>query len=64
MRIARTHNNAIDHVLLIDADEIVVGAWQATDTVLESFATDTDASLWEPNYPDWDQVSDYGDEIK
>lgn len=57
-------NNAYDSVLLVDADDSVVGAWTADRAVVASYLNSgSGADEWSPNYPDETAISDYGLEV-
>jgi len=69
-----THNNGYDMILLVNDDDDVVSAWEATDEVMRNYTTDTDADLWETGVGSdgldddgcptmFYAISDYGDEV-
>lgn len=59
MHTIMTTNNAYDMILLVNNENLVVGAWNADKKTVADFFT-VKADGWNENYPEHDQIADYG----
>ena len=60
-KLIATENNAYDSILLIE-NEIVIGQWDMTAEVAQSYRDCSNAEEWDGNCPDFENIEAYGEE--
>jgi hypothetical protein len=62
LRFAWITNNAYDTLAIVSGDK-VVSKWGMTPKVAREYLDAGDINEWDLNYPEEQEISDYGDEV-